>query len=649
MNKTENILEFNKIKTLWADNAVTDAVKEQINMIEPYFDESMLISMQTQTTQAREMIEKCGTPPIPSMSGISELLKTADKEGRLSPEALESIGVMLVAVRRLKTYLNRCKDFAFSLAFYDENLDSCDDLIDQLQMQIRAGRVDDFASKLLSSIRKELGTLDTKMRDKVNQMIRSNKKYMSESFVVERNGHLCLPVKSEYRPKIDGKVMDKSSTGSTFFIEPTTVGKYFDDISLLKIEEENEVLRICYVLTAEILEKEQAILDNIRTIEKLDFAFSKGKLSIDYNGIEPNINTDRIIRLSKARHPLLNQTSCIPLDFKIGDNANGLIITGPNTGGKTVTIKTVGLLCLMAQCGLHVPCQEADICMNANIYCDIGDGQSLSDSLSTFSAHLKNILAIVDEVSEESLVLFDELGSGTDPAEGAGIAIAILKELKARNCLFLVTTHYPEVKQFGEDEDGIINARMDFDKDTLAPLYKLIIGQSGESCAFSIAKRLGMSKEMLTNAAIAAYGNNYKQHLPASDVESENTPDNTEKTYDASTKRPKAGHIITKKKGIKEDGNTRAKSFNVGDSVMIYPDRKIAIVCKKADDKGILRVQLPNKKIYINHKRVKLWVAADELYPDDYDFSIIFDSVANRKLRHQMNRKFTEGEISHEE
>ena len=276
MNKTENILEFNKIKTLWADNAVTDAVKEQINMIEPYFDESMLISMQTQTTQAREMIEKCGTPPIPSMSGISELLKTADKEGRLSPEALESIGVMLVAVRRLKTYLNRCKDFAFSLAFYDENLDSCDDLIDQLQMQIRAGRVDDFASKLLSSIRKELGTLDTKMRDKVNQMIRSNKKYMSESFVVERNGHLCLPVKSEYRPKIDGKVMDKSSTGSTFFIEPTTVGKYFDDISLLKIEEENEVLRICYVLTAEILEKEQAILDNIRTIEKLDFAFSNG-------------------------------------------------------------------------------------------------------------------------------------------------------------------------------------------------------------------------------------------------------------------------------------------------------------------------------------------------------------------------------------
>ena len=649
MNRTENILEFDNIKTLWADNAVTDAVKEQIKNIEPYYDESLLMSMQTQTSQARQMIEKCGTPPIPSMYGISELLKTADKEGRLSPEDLESIGVMLVAVRRLKTYLNRCKDFAFSLAYYDENLDSCDEVIEQLQMQIRAGKVDDFASKQLSSIRKELDNLDTKMKDKVNQMIRSNRKYMSEAFVVERNGHLCLPVKSEYRPKIDGKVMDKSSTGSTFFIEPAAAGKYYDDISLLKIEEENEVLRICYVLTAAILDKEQAILDNIRTIEKLDFAFSKGKLSIDYNGIEPHINTDRIIRLSEARHPLLDQASCVPLDFHTGDNAKGLIITGPNTGGKTVTIKTVGLLCLMAQCGLHVPCQEADICMNSNIFCDIGDGQSLSDNLSTFSAHLKNILNIVDQVSEESLVILDELGSGTDPAEGAGIAIAILKELKSSNCLFLVTTHYPEVKQFGVDEDGIINARMDFDKDTLAPLYKLIIGQSGESCAFSIAKRLGMSKEMLTNAAIAAYGNNYKKHLPSSDAEDFKNSSKIQKTDFTSSGHQKAGHRITKKKIQKEDGNIRAKSFNVGDSVMIYPDRKIAIVCKKADDKGILRVQLPNKKIYINHKRIKLWVAADELYPDDYDFSIIFDSVANRKLRHQMNRKFTEGEISHEE
>lgn len=333
----------------------------------------------------------------------------------------------------------------------------------------------------------------------------------------------------------------------------------------------------------------------------------------------------------------------------MGENTKGLIITGPNTGGKTVTIKTVGLLCLMSQCGLHVPCQEADICMNSNISCDIGDGQSLSDNLSTFSAHLKNILSIVDQVSEESLVILDELGSGTDPAEGAGIAIAILKELKSSNCLFLVTTHYPEVKQFGEDEDGIINARMDFDKDTLAPLYKLIIGQSGESCAFSIAKRLGMSKEMLTNAAIAAYGNNYKEHLPSSDIEDSKTSENVQKTDLISAGHPKAGHKITKKKEVKEDGNTRAKSFNVGDSVMIYPDRKIAIVCKKADDRGILRVQLPNKKIYINHKRVKLWVAADELYPDDYDFSIIFDSVANRKLRHQMDRKFTEGEIGDEE
>lgn len=504
------------------------------------------------------------------------------------------------------------------------------------KQQIRNGAVTDRASSLLLSIRRDLELQDSKMRDKINHLIRSNKNYVTDSFVVMRNGHMCIPVKAEYRNKIEGSVMDKSSTGSTIFIEPSIIRNYYDNIQLLKIDEENEERRICYTLTAMLLEHADVILQNLETVERLDFAFSKGKLSLEYRGIEPGINTSRHICLTDARHPLMDKERCVPVSFEIGKGINGIIITGPNTGGKTATIKTVALCCLMSQCGLHVPCREADICMNADILCDIGDGQNLTDNLSTFSSHLKNILGIIKTVGKESLVVLDELGSGTDPTEGAGIAIAVLKELKESNCLFLVTTHYPEVKQFAETDDTIVNARMDFDRETLAPLYKLIIGESGESCAFSIARRLGMPDTMLINAAKASYGDHYEKHLPLKIGKA-----NSHSVPSAQTGQIPSSPSIIKKKKAKGSVNSRAKQFQLGDSVMVYPDKKIGIVCQTANDKGVLRVQLPDKKIWINHKRLKLHVAATELYPEDYDFSIIFDSVENRKLRHQMERKYT--------
>jgi len=457
-----------------------------------------------------------------------------------------------------------------------------------------------------------------------------------------RNGHICLPVKKEYVNKINGSVLDKSATGSTVFIEPASVYVHYEAMQLLRIDEENEELRIRYALTDQVLEVAELITQSMSAVEKLDFAFSKAKLSMEYDGIRPKVNTGRRIILKEARHPLMDKAICVPLNFAIGEKSGqetvtGIIITGPNTGGKTVTLKTVALCSMMAQCGLHVPCKEADICMNSNYLCDIGDGQNLAENLSTFSAHLKNILEILDNVNRESLVILDELGSGTDPAEGMGIAIATLKELKKSGALFLVTTHYPEIKQFAKEEAGVINARMDFDKETLMPLYRLIIGESGESQAFSIAKRLGMSDEMLKEAAVAAYREEFKKHLPAAVTEGVGLE------KEESTRHKKSGvPKIKKHKAVNTTLNKPASKFNLGDSVMIYPDKKIGIVCQTADEKGILRIQLPNKKIYINHKRVKLHVAAAELYPEDYDFSIIFDTVENRKLRHQMSRKYVE-------
>ncbi len=637
LKHTETVLGFNKIKDIWSDLALMQATKTKIMETTPCLDESELLLLQKQTTEARDMLEKCGMPPIPSFTDVAQIMDIARKEFHLSAEQLETIGTAFTAVRRLSEYLNRGKHYGFSLAYYEENLDPCEEVASLISQQIRNGRVDDHASNLLLSVRREMEVQDAKMREKVSQIIHSNKKYMADSFVVMRNGHMCVPVKAEYRNQIAGSVMDKSATGSTVFIKPAAISQYYEKLQMLKIEEENEELRICYELTALLLEKEDGMVQNIKTVELLDFAFSKGKLSMNFDGIKPHINTSHHIHLAEARHPLLAKERCVPISFDVGGDVRGVVITGPNTGGKTVTIKTVALCCLMAQCGLHVPCKEADICMNANILCDIGDGQNLADNLSTFSAHLKNILQILEDVGEESLAVLDELGSGTDPTEGMGIAIAVLKELKKSGSLFLVTTHYPEVKQYADSDAAIVNARMDFDKETLTPLYKLIIGESGESCAFSIAKRLGMSDAMLIDAAAAAYGDDYQRHLPVSEYrDSASLP----------VKKGKLPHSkVIKKAEPKKQASTRAKQFRLGDSVMIYPDKKIGIVCKTADNKGMLRVQLQGRKIWINHKRLKLHVAAAELYPEDYDFSILFDSVEHRKLRHQMERKYTEETI----
>ena len=699
MNNIEKILEFDKIKEKWSEFAFTDRAKQQIAETEPFLSEAELLLKLAETTEAKVMIESAGSPPLVSFEGISEMLTIAKKGGCLTASQLENIEVALVAVKRLKEYLNRCKQFAASLPYYDENLDSLDEIREMIRVQIRNGRVDDYASKLLRSLRADIERSENKMREKADSVMKANKECMSDSFSTIRNGHICIPVKKEYKFRIAGSVIDKSSTGNTLFIEPVSVAKYFEELQLLKVDEENEERRILYALTGFIADNAEIMEENVRMVEKLDFIFSKGKLSLELGGAEPKINTDRRIVIQNVRHPLMDKNIAVPLQFEIGNGINGVVITGPNTGGKTVAIKTVALNCMMAQCGLHVAAESADICMNSNFLCDIGDGQNISENLSTFSAHINNVLDILKKVNKESLVIMDELGSGTDPTEGMGIAVAILDELKKSGALFLVTTHYPEVKTYAEREEGIVNARMTFDKESLKPLYQLVIGEAGESCAFYIAKRLGMPLSMLRRAAKEAYGEAYV--LPDEfitgviphDVNAEvkvnvseeiNTLSGTEAEANVAVGAEAGGkenvsaganakaesnilaeantatkvHVtgseneikkeyvprIQKKKTVVINNQAEAKKFRLGDSVMVYPDKKIGIVCQTSDEKGVLRVQLQNKKIYINHKRIKLVVAAEEMYPENYDFSIIFDSVENRKLRHKMERKFVEGE-----
>ncbi len=643
------MLEFDQIIDRMEEFALTKKAKEKIRKLSPYLSETEVKAKLKNTTEARIMLEKCGAPPITALEGIAELMETAQKGDCLSAAQLEKIAVTLTAVKRLKDYLSRGKAFGISLPYYEENLDSLEEIREELNRKVRSGRVDDYASRELKSLREGIERTEAKMREKADAVMRSNRECMSDSFSTMRNGRVCVPVKKEYKFRIGGSVIDKSSTGNTLFMEPTAAGRLYEELQEMKIDEENEERRILYELTVLLSDKAQTIAENSRIIEKLDFIFAKGKLSVDYDGTEPAINTERYVRLKDGRHPLMEKSSAVPLQFEIGKGINGVIITGPNTGGKTVAIKTVALNCLLAQCGLHVAAEQADICMNNLILCDIGDGQNLAENLSTFSAHITNVLRILDQAGQESLVILDELGSGTDPAEGMGIAVAILKELKRSGALYLATTHYPEIKEYARQEEGVVNARMTFDKESLKPLYQMVIGEAGESCAFYIARRLGMPGHMLREAQRAAYGKICCESMPASSFgecreadllfgEEEEEMDENRKNTELQRKSPR---IQKQKKKTASPG--LSEKFRRGDSVMIYPDKKIGIVCEPVNEKGVLRLQLPDKKIYINHKRVKLHVPADELYPENYDFSIIFDTVENRKARHQMERKHVEG------
>ena len=626
MNDTFEIIGFSEIKRQLAQYANTKKGKELAKALTPYLSELTLQKHLRETTQARKCLEEIGTPPIPQMEDMEEKIDAAVRGEMLSAEDIEAVGMFLRAVSRMKSYLAAGIEKQIGLAFYSENLIEKPELEEEIARSIRGGRVDDYASAYLRDTRRSIERKQQEIKDRAERLMKTNKPYLADSFVVTRNGRICLPIKKDCRGKVAGSLIDTSASKATLFIEPAALIDLREELELLQIEEDSEMRRILYMLCDTIAAEADTLKENIRTLVSLDFVFAKGKMSFDMNAVEPHINTDRHIRLKNARHPLLPKEFCVPLNFSIGGGKRGIIITGPNTGGKTVAIKTVALLSLMACAGLHVPCEEAEIAMNSQVLCDIGDGQNISDNLSTFSAHITNVLSILRKVNRESLVVLDELGSGTDPAEGMGIAIAILEELRKSECLFLVTTHYPEVKEYAAQHEEIENARMAFDRESLKPLYRLEIGKAGDSCALYIAKKLGLPSEMLKTAAKAAYGNLTEKLI--SELNLNDTTQQLQKEAAPRIEKIQAAKTLP----------WETPQFTRGDSVTVLPEEKIGIVVKSADDKGNVLVQIQKEKILINQKRLKLKVRAAELYPEDYDFSIIFDTVENRKARHQMSK-----------
>ena len=655
----EITLDFTIIKEQLAGYALSEGARGRLLALAPGMKEGLCYSQLEETTRARKALDEYGTPPLTAMPEIEKIIGLSEVGSMLIPSQLLAVAGFLTACQRMEAYLKRAGGSDEVMASYAAALQGAVGLQNDITDAIRGDQVQDKASPWLYDVRREIERLEEKVQQKLVNMLRGHKELYSDSYPVQRNGRYTLPVKREMKSRVLGTVVDYSGSGGTCFIEPTAISDLTEEILSLKVAEENEVLRILYALTDEVAQHAELLRSNQRIMEDLDFIFAKGKLSQSMKAICPEVGLERRISIRQGRHPLIDRERCIPLDLTMGAGTGadgsdiiGVTITGPNTGGKTVALKTVGLLCMMAQCGLHVPAAEGTyLCMNSQYLCDIGDGQSISENLSTFSAHMTNVREVLDKVNNQSLVLLDELGSGTDPAEGMGLAIAILEELRYRDCLFLVTTHYPEVKTFAEHTTGVVNARMAFDRESLQPLYKLEMGLAGESCALHIAKRLGFSQELLNRAREVTYGvqasatqtTDCKEVIKAD--QSSGLAACGQKKRDDRTKAPARGPKVER---IEASRRHKAK-FSVGDSVTVYPQKEVGIVFQPEDEEGRMIVQIKGRKRNVSYKRVKLLAPASELYPADYDFSIVFDSVATRKARHQMSKHHVEGLIVKEE
>ena len=613
-------LGFDRIIQQLQDQAVSQTARQKLAETEPILHEGLCRARMEETTAARCVMENEGTPPLTDTEGTENGLIEAAQGGMLLPAQLTFIARFCSTVQRLRRYLQGVQTYSAGIASWYTELPDLNELQHEIERYIREDTVLDDASPVLRNLRRQREHTEQAIREKLNQILLHHRKELADNFVTQRNGIYVIPVQKKFQSMFPGTVVDVSAKGSTVFMEPSAVRTLRQELEALTIDIDTEERRILWELSDQVASDETSLHDAIRVMTDLDVIFARAKLSLEMKARPVKLIAERKIRLTEARHPLLDRETCVPLNLELNLPDNGIAVTGPNTGGKTVCLKTVGLLTLMAQSGLHIPCGEGTvIAMMDRVLCDIGDSQSISQNLSTFSGHMTNVIRILGECSRDSLVLLDELGSGTDPAEGSGLAAAILEELLRRGCFFMVTTHDPQIKQWAEQTDKVISARMAFDRVSLKPLYHLEMGMSGESCAIEIARRLGMDEGLLVRARqVADHGPDAK-------------PERTRKEM-----RIPAGRL--QRLSVKTEGTF--ERFSMGDSVLLLPDRKNAIVYQPADDDGNVIIQLRGRKMTVRHNRLELLVPASRLYPPDYDFSIIFDTVANRKAAHTMERKF---------
>ncbi len=503
--KSIRTLELPRVLEMLAEEAVSEPAKEQALALRPAENIYDAKDWMAETTAAARLIAIKGSPSFSSVRDPGSALKRAEMGGALSMPTLLEIAALLTASRRIKAYLDDDTAVETCINKYFDQLQPDKYLEERITNSIlNEDEMADAASPALADIRRKIRVANSRVRETLQRIITSpaHSKHLQEAIITQRSGRYVVPVRSEFKGEISGLVHDVSSSGSTFFIEPVQVVNLNNEIRELQANEKKEIERILAELSNEVAGSAGQIRHNYEMLVRLDLIFAKGKFSYKLHAAEPDFKEDGFaVSFRRARHPLLDKKTAVPVTVSLGESFDTLVVTGPNTGGKTVTLKTIGLLTLMASCGLHIPADDGSyVSLFNGIYADIGDEQSIEQSLSTFSSHMTNIVKILDEAGEGSMILFDELGAGTDPIEGAALAVSIILYARAAGARIAATTHYAELKEFALTTQGVENASCEFDVETLKPTFRLLIGVPGKSNAFAISKRLGLNEMVIASA-----------------------------------------------------------------------------------------------------------------------------------------------------
>lgn len=504
--KALKVLEYDKIIQLLAEQATSDAGKKRCLELVPMTDKQLITDAQAQTADALSRIYRKGNISFGGLKDLGFQMKRLEIGGCLNAAELLSICTLLEITRRAKAYSRENRDDlpADSLDVLFAGLEPLTPLLEEIRRCILAeDEISDDASPALHSVRRTIRNINDKIHGAMNNLLNSSttRSYLQDAVITMRNGRYCLPVKAEYKGQVPGMIHDQSSTGSTLFIEPMSVVKLNNDLKEAFLKEQEAIEAVLAELSNLTAQYAAYLLDNYRILADLDFIFAKANLAKIQNGMAPIFNTEGRIRIRQGRHPLLDPKKVVPIDVHLGDTFHLLIITGPNTGGKTVSLKTVGLFTLMGQAGLHIPAKDrSELAIFDDVYADIGDEQSIEQSLSTFSSHMTNIVSILKHATPQSLVLFDELCAGTDPDEGAALAISILDRLRQGGIRTMATTHYSEIKLYALSTTGVENACCEFSVQTLSPTYRLLIGIPGKSNAFAISSKIGLPTDLIEDA-----------------------------------------------------------------------------------------------------------------------------------------------------
>ena len=611
-NMTFEKLHYDKLKEIVKSYCMSGLGKKLIDKLYPSSNIKNVNRMLDETSEGRRLLDAGYHIPLEGIFDICPLLDKIDKGGVLEPSELTSICDFLRGCRKIKNFIKDKEGYAETLSSYGENITELKYIEEEIENAIRGSIVDSNATKDLKKIRRQISICEEKIKEKLEKFIKntSNREYLQEFFVSQRNGRYTVPIKAAYKNHVQGSIVEVSSKGSTVFIEPNIISKYTVELVALTADESVEEYKILSTISEMIYDRIQSLKVNIDVISEYDMILAKAKYSREINGIKPRLNDCGYINIIQGRYNLIE--NCIPLDFQIGDSYRSLIITGPNAGGKTVVLKTVGLMTLAVMSGFHVSCREgSEMSVFDKVFVDIGDNQSVENSLSTFSSHVKNLAEILKDSRKNTLLLFDEIGSGTEPNEGAALAIAILEEFYHKGCITVASTHYGEIKNFSENHPHFENAAMEFKKDTLEPLYRLHIGKSGDSNALYISEKMGIPESILKKSRMYMGNKNY----------------NYEKLKDSKIKR-----------------NSEEKSFNAevsfekGDKVTILDINKSGIVYKEINQFNNVIVFVDGDFKEINYKRLKIEFKSIELYPEGYDLNQLFISYKERKLEHDIER-----------